>query len=398
MDLPPEIRDAIVEDLWLNEIAILVRTSKSVQAYLEPRLYKKIYTKIGTAHNTAGLVDLLQRRTHIVPMIQTLVLDEYHPRHTRQLLSIEMPNLWCLLVQHEGDSIEYVSEREKRALNRNMVEQPAISNFSFVVLWTSEPLTLSKQDTCLFRQSNLDRLRFSYLDFSAFETASHRYLNYTGLTKLFIEQSTYSIAALKQLIAPSRSLTYINLHHLRGPVPFEERDLCSALSPTAGTLKVLKLWWTQHPAERDYGFDLSRFTALRLLRIEPGLLLGPHQRKGVRTYTSPESPELQQLIRSRLPPRVKILLLESVTLAKSVDDGLVQVIFDKDLELMRCLLEHREAVAPKLTHLWMYYLENMVNPTDLYALSKRVGVRFCGLYESDDFDIDEAWLDKDEDP
>ncbi len=126
MDLPLEIRDAIVEDLSLNEIAVLVRTSKSVQAYLEPRLYKKIYTITGTAHNTAGLIELLQRRTDIVPMIQILVLDEYHPRYTRRLLSIEMPNLWRLLVQHEADTIEYVSEREKRALNRNMLEQPAI--------------------------------------------------------------------------------------------------------------------------------------------------------------------------------------------------------------------------------------------------------------------------------
>ncbi len=128
MDLPQEIRDAIVEDLRLGELATLVRTSKSVQADLEPRLYNKIYTKFNTPNNTAGLVGLLQRRPHIAPMIQTLVLDEYHPRHTRRLLSIEMPNLSCLLVQHEGHSIEYISEREKRALNRDMVEQPAISN------------------------------------------------------------------------------------------------------------------------------------------------------------------------------------------------------------------------------------------------------------------------------
>ncbi|KAL8747849.1 MAG: hypothetical protein Q9184_007545, partial [Pyrenodesmia sp. 2 TL-2023] len=128
MDLPLEIRDTIIEDLRIQDLAILVRTSQSVQAYLEPRLYNMIYTRIDTSHNTAGLVELLQRRAHIAPMIKTLVLDEYHPRHTRRLLSIEMPNLWRVLVQHEGDSIEYVSEREKRALNRAMVEQPKISN------------------------------------------------------------------------------------------------------------------------------------------------------------------------------------------------------------------------------------------------------------------------------
>ena len=126
--LPLEIRDAIVEDLRIHDLAILIRTSKPVKAYLERRLYQKIYTKIDTPHNTAGLVELLQRRTHIASMIRELVLDEYHPRHTRRLLSIEMLNLWSLLVQHEGDTTEYVSEREKRALNKSMVEQSAISN------------------------------------------------------------------------------------------------------------------------------------------------------------------------------------------------------------------------------------------------------------------------------
>ncbi|KAL8910661.1 MAG: hypothetical protein Q9171_004077 [Xanthocarpia ochracea] len=359
MDLPQEIRDAIVEDLTLGELATLVRTSKSVQASLEPRLYYKIYMRFNTPNNTAGLVELLQRRHHIAPMIQILVLDEYHPRHTRRLLSIEMPNLGCLLVQHEGNSIAYVSEREKRALNREMVEQPAISNY-----------------------------------FSPFETASHRYLNYPGLKKLFIEESTYSTDALKQLIAPSKYLTSINLHHLTGPLPFKERDLCQVLSLAAGTLKVLKLFWTYHPLERDYGFDLSQFTALRLLRIEPGLLLGPH--KSLETYTSTESPDLAQLIRSRLPPNLKMLLLESLTLPDRIDPELEQVIFGKDLEFMRCLLEQRDSIAPRLTYLLMYYLNNMVPPKDLYKLADRVGMRFCGLYDLDDLDPDWDWLDKDE--
>ncbi|KAI4184142.1 MAG: hypothetical protein LQ346_006159, partial [Caloplaca aetnensis] len=386
VDLPGEIRDAIVENLRLRELATLVRTSKSVQAYLERRLYNKIYTKIDTPHNTAGLVGLLQRRTHIAPMIETLVLDEYHPRHTRRLLSIEMPNLWCLFLNHDGDSIEYVSEREKRALNRKMVEPSGIIEF---VLRTSQPLTLSKQDACLFRQPDLNYLCFKGLDFSAFETASHRYLNYTGLTKLFIQ-------ALKQLIAPSKYLTVIHLHHLQGPVPFEERDLCSALSHTAGTLKLLELRWTYHPPERDYGFDLSRFTALRMLRIEPGLLLGPHQHKGVPTYISPESPHLPQLIRNRLPPNLKLLLLESLTFPDRVADGPAQVIADKDLELIRCLLKHRDSVAPKLTRLHVFYKENMAGPEDLFEIATRAGMVFGALFESSHSFMHDPWMDSDE--
>lgn len=119
------------------------------------------------------------------------------------------------------------------------------------------------------------------------------------------------------------------------------------MSLAAGTLKILKLYWTYHPVERDYGFDFSHFTALRLLRIEPGLLLGPHKHKSLETYTTTESPDLAQLIRSRLPPNLKILLLESLTSPYRIHPDLVQAIFDKDLELMRCLLEQRDSVAPK---------------------------------------------------
>lgn len=87
-----------------------------------------------------------------------------------------------------------------------------------------------------------------------------------------------------------------------------------------------------------------------------------------------------------------------MTTPERVDPELEQVIFDKDLEFMRCLLEQRELVAPKLTHLFMYYLNNMVEPEDLYEVADRVGVKMSGLYESDDTNVDWDWLDKNEDP
>ncbi|KAL8745176.1 MAG: hypothetical protein Q9184_007906, partial [Pyrenodesmia sp. 2 TL-2023] len=229
--------------------------------------------------------------------------------------------------------------------------------------------------------------------FSSFESASHRYLNYAGLRELIIEESAYSTAALKQLILPSKGLTSISLHHKRGPLPFEERKLCAVLSHAAETLKELILWWTNHPTERDYGFDLTQFTALRLLRIEPGLLLGPY--KSVQTYTSAESPDLPQLIRSRLPPNLKVLLLESLTAPERVHPQVEQTIFGRDLEFMRCLLERRDLVAPRLACLYIFYLDNMVTPKDLYEIADRVGVTMSGVYETHDILVDWDWLDTD---
>lgn len=126
-DVPEEIRRLIIDELSIHDKALLARTSKFINAYIAPSLYEKMYTRLGTRQDTDGLVQLLRKRPDIVPLIQVLVIDEYHPRHTRRLLSIEMPNLNCLLVQHASDSIEHVSEREKRALNRNLVEQPKLT-------------------------------------------------------------------------------------------------------------------------------------------------------------------------------------------------------------------------------------------------------------------------------
>lgn len=115
------------------------------------------------------------------------------------------------------------------------------------------------------------------------------------------------------------------------------------------------------------------------------------------TYTSAESPDLPQLIRSRLPPNLKVLLLESVTAPARIVPDMEQVILGKDLEFMRCLLEQRDSVAPKLTRLFMYYYENMVTPNDLFELANRVGIYYAGLYGSDEVEPDWDWLDKDED-
>ncbi|KAI4221455.1 MAG: hypothetical protein L6R40_008632, partial [Gallowayella cf. fulva] len=128
MEFPHEILNAIFREVRIHDLANLAATSKAIKAYIEPELYCKMYTQIGTSHDTAALVGLLTRRPEIVPWVKALVVDEYHPYHTRQLLGIEMPNLWCILIQHEGQPVEDVSETEKRALNQNIVAQPKLLN------------------------------------------------------------------------------------------------------------------------------------------------------------------------------------------------------------------------------------------------------------------------------
>ena len=131
LDIPPETLNTITEMLSLHDKARLLATCKAMKSYIEPQLWCRIKTRIGTSQDTAGLVGLLTDRPDIVPLIKALVLNEYHPCHTRRLLSFEMPELWCLLIQHEAESVEHIDEKEKRALNHGLIEQPKLTTFKF---------------------------------------------------------------------------------------------------------------------------------------------------------------------------------------------------------------------------------------------------------------------------
>jgi len=109
----------------------LALINKAVKAYIEPRLYHKMFTRLGTPQDTAGLVDLLRSRPDVITHINVLILDEYHPRHTRELLQIMFPNLWCLLIQDKSGVCGAPNRKEMMALKRGLAKQPKSRNCEF---------------------------------------------------------------------------------------------------------------------------------------------------------------------------------------------------------------------------------------------------------------------------
>ena len=112
LDLPRDILDIVVHMIGVRheadrdsvrDMACVARTRKKLRSYIEPYLYEKIITRIGTTLDTGGIVRLLHERPEIGPMISTLVLYDFDHRQTRCLLSIEFPRLRILLIQHKGD-------------------------------------------------------------------------------------------------------------------------------------------------------------------------------------------------------------------------------------------------------------------------------------------------------
>lgn len=209
----------------------------------------------------------------------------------------------------------------------------------------------------------------------------------------------YSIPALKSLLTSSNRLQSITLFD-NSRLPVDANQLQPILAHAAPTLKILKLMEPFLPLSRPSPFDLSGFQALRLLHIEPSLLLAP-QAEFSHTYTSPSHPHLAALIRARLPPNLKVLLLEAVTLPNNdVPDGMQQVVFPRNMELLTCLLKGRDSVAPKLKGLFMYHVENMAVTEELgalYRFAERMPMRFAALYRTDDVDLAWGWLDWDGD-
>lgn len=192
----------------------------------------------------------------------------------------------------------------------------------------------------------------------------------------------------KRLISASHSLTSIIIQQrFLECLPFDERQLLIALSPSAATLKILKLKWMSKTRQNHAGLDLTGFEALRLLHIDRALLLGLGTHTGPRsTYTTHDQPDLTSLIRNRLPPDLEVLLLDGVTFPKSPSPDLEQAICPQNMELLTCLVEQKKTLAPRLKYFLMYYLENMSEPIELYKAAEKYGVDMFGIYKINEID------------
>ncbi|KAL8889198.1 MAG: hypothetical protein Q9215_003497 [Flavoplaca cf. flavocitrina] len=400
LDLPHETLTMITELLSRHDKAKLASTNNAMNSFLEPQLWRKIKTCIGTPKDTAGLVNLLTARPDIIPLIKVIVLDEYHPCHTRRLLSIEMPEMWGILIQHEGRPVEQVGEREKRSLNRSMLKQPKLSDFVFWIEFqdhTRTPYCLTKEDSALFRQPNVTRFRLSYVDFSSFRIIDKTFLTHGSLEKFFVEESNYTVEAFECFLSPSKNLMDLNITQHTGGLPFIPTYYLPTITSYAATLRVLQLKsskqldWRSSPGFS--GLDLTAFSALRLLRIHPSLLLGPGA-EDAQSYTAGTSLNITDLIRSRFPSGLRMLLLESLT-THSFLKYLQVEIYPQDEEFIRCLIEQRQSLAPRLKFINLYYLEDMVEPTELYDLAIKHSIEISAWYAKESIDPDFKILDAD---
>ncbi|KAI2637230.1 hypothetical protein GGS26DRAFT_547873 [Hypomontagnella submonticulosa] len=394
--LPLEIQWWILRYLGVCDQASFHQTCRRAQDIVEPLLYKKIATKVNTQNNTANLVEFLHKRPQIVSVVRFLVLDEFHPVAYRELMAIEFPHLESIIVQHDGMPLQ-IGDEYRRTLNQRVKEQPRLTNMTFSIErdnWTA--VKLEEDDAVLFQHRRLRRLRMSYIDFSAFGQLDVDYFGHIALKGLFLELCWYTHEALERLASPTTKLQNVLIGH-NDQLPFSERLYPDILAPAQESLRILDLTWRWKIPLEDQGMDFTKFPNLHFLRVPPIYLLGSNYMDGS---------ALPDLIRTKFPPNLKMLLLENIV-PRSIrvmnERGIVfpgypppgytleLTLMPRDYQLIRFLIAEKQHVLPRLKYVLVYYTEFMQDATDLYMLAKENGIALGPLTATNPF-LD--WLDE----
>ncbi|KAI1416750.1 hypothetical protein F5Y13DRAFT_152984 [Hypoxylon sp. FL1857] len=397
--LPLELQWWILRYLGPRDQASFLQICRGAREAVEPLLYNRVYTKVGTYNDTAGLVDLLRRRPHVAGFVHTFVLDEFHPVAYRQLMAIEFPNLESIIMQHDGEPLR-ISDEKRHSLNQFVKEQPNLTNLTFSIGREDySAVKLHEDDAILFRHKKLRRIRMSFIDFSAFSHLDVDYFQHPDLRILFIELCWYTREALRRLMSSMSALQNLQISH-NGQLPFSEKLYPGVMTPAQESLRILDLTWRWKVPLDDQGMDFTRFPNLHFLRVPPVFLLGS-------AYM--DDMALPELIRTRFPPNLKMLLLENIV-PRSIrvmnERGVVfpgypppgytleLTLMPRDYQLIRFLITEKQNVLPRLKYVLMYYMEFMQDPSDRYPFVKENGATLGPLLSTDHVNPLLDWLDE----
>lgn len=128
LDLPAEVFQWMVNKLRRRDRAALLRACRKTYALASTALYRRTYTKRGSANDISALPEFFARRPDLIRMVKVLVIDEYDETAYRRLLSVQFPNLENILMQHDGPVEKKATEEEKDLLNQALEAQPKLQN------------------------------------------------------------------------------------------------------------------------------------------------------------------------------------------------------------------------------------------------------------------------------
>ncbi len=228
----------------------------------------------------------------------------------------------------------------------------------FLIRCPEEPYKLTEEDVVLFRHPKVNYLRLSGVDFAVFEKSRTSVMRHEKLSELNIEMAKYTAKAFHRLFIPSIRLTKLTLFESRS-LPQQYGIYSALLTYTAPTLKSLTLFlmgdYRYHVGEEEKSaMVFSSFKALRFLAIDSRYILG----RPFPTHRDHESREAAQLIARRLPPNIKVLMLEGLVSPYpgpiNSANSVMSEVFPKEGEvLIQVLIEQKKTLVPGLKRLWV---------------------------------------------
>ncbi|KAF4945736.1 hypothetical protein FSARC_14370 [Fusarium sarcochroum] len=389
--LAPEIYSMIMKELLTGDFFNLMQTSKAINHLTTPFLYYKLYTREGTDADTTGLVNMLKEKPWITDLVHALVIDELDEGAYRELLAFDFPNLEVILLQHEKKVKLTINKEEKQELNKHILPKSQLTNFVCNIMrnpynYQPEHRKLHKfqiHDAILFSHPALTRLRLCYVDLTAFKDASVDMFPFEHLTELLIEVSRLNIETLRKILLPAKALQTFR-YHQEVQLNFTLQEFRDLLYKFKDTLKVLKLPWRRIHEGETTGMDLSDFTALKLLIIDPRLLFGPWD----------VIPDVYGHIRKRMPPNVKLLVLDELRLPYHGNGGDTDaLVHETNIKLLQTIVEHKWNLVPQLRCLLYYDAGNLKLPK---GLKEQADAQKITMWAEDvDYDPDPTseWLD-----
>ncbi|KAM0549159.1 hypothetical protein ACHAPJ_009614, partial [Fusarium lateritium] len=221
-----------------------------------------------------------------------------------------------------------------------------------------------------------------YVDLTAFQDASVGMFPFEHLTELLIEVSRLNIETLRKMLLPAKALQNFR-YHQEIRLAFTLKEFRDLLFKFKDTLKVLKLPW-RRTHQHETGMELSDFAALKLLAVDPKVLLGRWD----------DVPDIYEYIRKRMPPNVKLLFLNDLRLPYYGNGGDADVrVHEANIKLLQAIVDNKWNLVPQLRCLNFYDAGNLKLPEGLEEQADAQKITMWA--EEADFDPNPTseWLD-----
>ncbi|KAK1856947.1 hypothetical protein CCHR01_00509 [Colletotrichum chrysophilum] len=389
LNVPSELFTMIISHLETRHLKQLMESNKAIYSLVTPVFYRKVWTKRQTCCDLAGLVNLLRRLPDICQLISVLNIDEMDESGFRELLSLELPNLEAINVEHACGTVKTADTERREELNAGIRLKPKLIKFAILdacrhvdavqsneVEETASLYKIHAQDSVYFSQPTLARLKLAHLDLSAFRKHPAEPFPMEALRHMEIDDCHIHIASLGKFLLRASSLQSFRFRHHRH-LSFCRSSFVSLLSGCKETLETLELSWRSSLSHYDFRGPMlfEEFTAMKQLLVDPQALFV--------NYLG--STNLRPMLKHVLAPNLEVLMLEGVRERAHQHDsdqdhlGQTSTIGQPDEKLLSDIINFKSEILPHLRYVLLCDCSSIEDLDRFCEMADRQNVRLALL-------------------